>query len=170
MLRNITVAVLLAVVFLAPRLPVLASERGPSTPEERARAVRIARDLEERPLSSDTKEDMRWLTMFLIEVPDISVQWCTSLLVPILDDESKYASAVTSQVLFSTAAFVIENPERADDKLAVNVAAVEGALRTYESILRKKPKAHIAFLDGLLVKRDEGHLAAYVEEAMKDCE
>lgn len=170
MLRKITVVVLLAVVFLAPRLPVLASERGPSTPEERARAVRIARDLEEHPLSSDTKEDMRWLTMFLIEVPDITVQWCTSLLSPIHDDESKYVPKISTQVLFSTAAFVIENPEKANDKLAVNTAAVEGALRTYESILRKKPKAHIALLDELLSKRDEGQLAAYVEEAMKDCE
>ena len=51
-------------------------KRGPSTPEERARAVQIARALEGDPLQPGSKEMRTWFTLWLIEVPDIAVQVC----------------------------------------------------------------------------------------------
>jgi hypothetical protein len=64
----------------------------------------------------------------------------------------------------SGAAFVIEHPDQANDRVAVNLAGVEGALKVYENVLTTKPKAKSAFLDGLVAKRNNGELRAYVEE------
>ena len=150
-------------------LPVAWAERGPSTPEERAKAVTLVRSLESDPLGEKAFESRRWLTEWLIEVPDISVDWCTELLAPILGSKKPHAKDVGIQPLFSAAAFIIENPAKAEDTLAVNVAAVEGALRAYESILRTDPKARLPFLDELIEKRDKSLLPDYVRDAQAKC-
>ena len=59
---------------------------------------------------------------------------------------------------------IIEHPDQANDRVAVNLAGVEGALKVYENVLTTKPKAKSAFLDGLVDKRNKGELRAYVEE------
>ena len=51
-------------------------KRGPSTPEERAKAVQFAHDLEANPLGPQAKNEREWLTLWLIEVPDITVEVC----------------------------------------------------------------------------------------------
>jgi hypothetical protein len=51
-----------------------AQQRGPSTPEERARAVQTAKSLQSDPLAPNVQEDREWLVKWLIEVPDISVK------------------------------------------------------------------------------------------------
>jgi hypothetical protein len=67
-------------------------------------------------------------------------------------------------MMFASAAFIIEHPDQANDRVAVNLAGVEGALRVYEAILKTKPKAKWEFLDGLLAKRERGELQGYVRE------
>jgi hypothetical protein len=46
-------------------------KRGASTEEERAKALTAIDDLEKDPLGPNAKEERRWLTIWLIEVPDI---------------------------------------------------------------------------------------------------
>jgi hypothetical protein len=53
-------------------------QRGPSTAEERDRALKIASALQADPLSPD-KSDRQWFMLWLIQVPDISVAMCPSL-------------------------------------------------------------------------------------------
>src|SRR6202044_1724377 len=53
-----------------------AQQRGPSTPQERARAIQTAKSLQAEPLAADIQEDREWLVKWLIEVPDISVKLC----------------------------------------------------------------------------------------------
>ena len=53
-----------------------AQKRGPSTPEERAKAVQIAHSLETDPLGKDAKENRSWITVWLIEIPDMTVKYC----------------------------------------------------------------------------------------------
>jgi hypothetical protein len=55
-------------------------KRGPSKPEERARAVQFAHDLEINPLGPQAKSQREWLTLWLIEIPDITVEVCSRLL------------------------------------------------------------------------------------------
>jgi hypothetical protein len=45
--------------------------RGLSTPEERAKAIRVARGLERDPLGKDAAANRQWLLNWIIEVPDI---------------------------------------------------------------------------------------------------
>ena len=54
-------------------------QRGPSTPEERTRAVKIAHDLENDPLAKDAKEQRDWVIQWIIEIPDITVDVCFGL-------------------------------------------------------------------------------------------
>ncbi|MBS1808617.1 MAG: hypothetical protein JST84_10540 [Acidobacteria bacterium] len=141
------------------------SKRGPSTSEERATAVKAARLLESDPFHKDAKKVREWFLMWLIEVPDISVEICTDYLSPLFGTKNKNNEAeLATQMTYSSAAFMIEHPEQAKDKVAVSLAGLEGTLKMYQSILNSKPKAKIDFLDQLLVKREKGELRAYVED------
>lgn len=141
------------------------NERGPATPEERARAVHSARFLESNPFHKDAKQTRQWFILFLIEVPDIAVQMCTDYLPALYGKKQKNLVAeLAMQMTYSSAAFIIEHPGQAKNKVAVNLAGLEGTLKMYESILKLKPKATNDFLDQLIAKRDEGGLKAYVKD------
>ena len=114
-----------------------AQQRGPSTPEERARAVQTAKSLQADPLAPNLQGDREWLVKWLIEIPDISVKMCSTFLGDLGDSKSGYPGAVIATMLASEAAFVIEHPEKAKDVEAIYLAGVDGALHGYEAILRK---------------------------------
>ena len=76
--------IVLFVLALAAR-PALAQGGKPSTPEDRAKAVRIAGALEADPLSKEAKDQRTWITRWLIDVPDINVKLCAGLLGPVLE-------------------------------------------------------------------------------------
>jgi hypothetical protein len=143
--------------------------RKSSTPEERAKAVEIARSLESDPLNKNAKEQRRWITLWLIEVPDVSVKMCGRLLGPLLDADKNYSTEIVTQMLPSEAAFVIQNPDKAKDDIAVYTAGVEGSLLTYEAIVKVKPKTKWPYLDDLIQKRDKGELLKHVREAATHC-
>jgi hypothetical protein len=143
--------------------------RGPSTAEERTKAVQIAHDLEADPLGPNAKEERSWLTVWLIQIPDITVKFCTELLGPRPSPESSYWSGISTQMLYSGAAFIIENPKKKNDQQGVYLAGVDGALKSYEAILKAEPQARWPFVDGLIEKRDQGKLGEYVKQAMTKC-
>jgi hypothetical protein len=146
-----------------------AQQRGPSTPEERARAVQTAKSLQSDPLAHDVEEDREWLIKWLIEVPDISVKMCTTFLGDLGGSKSGYPGAIIATLLASEAAFVIEHPEKAKDVGAVYFAGVDGALRSYEAIRSKDASYRLSHLDDLIQKRDQGKLADYVHGTAKKC-
>src|SRR5437660_1162853 len=79
-----------------------------STPQDRAKAVEIARSLETDPLGKQAKDQGKWLTQWLIVVPDISVKAaCSSLVGPILGSKKNYGNELYMQTMFSSAAFII---------------------------------------------------------------
>src|SRR5215831_2133698 len=108
-------------------------ERRPSTPEDRATAVRLVRELELDPLSKDSKEKRTWLTGWLVAVPDVNVTLCTEFFPELQGSSANHAPELAVQSAFSMAAFIIENPEMAKDSYARYLAGVEGTLRAYES-------------------------------------
>jgi hypothetical protein len=167
---------LIAIVFISlVGLPSVAQEpegeRGPSTPEERAKVVKLTRQLEREPLGKAAKDARQWLTVWLIQVPDVVVRPCGALLGPVVDASTKddYSAELQSQMMYAQAALVIEHPEAAKDLHALYVASVESALKTYEAILKKKPAARRPYLDDLLSKRDKGEIHVYVTQAMANC-
>ena len=157
--------VLLFGVFLAT-----AETRKPSTPEDRAKAVSIARALESAPLSKEAKEQRNWMVHWLMDVPDVNVKLCAHLLGPLVGSKKNYSAEIFTQLVPSAAAFIVENPDKAKDDQAVYLAALNGALRAYESIVSVKPKARWLFLDELIEKRNAGQLGQYVQQAASHCE
>jgi len=145
-------------------------QRGPSTPEERARFVSIARKFDANPLDPSLKQDREWAILWLIQVPDIRAKMCTEVLGPAYNKEKyRHASEITMQLLLSGGAFVIENPDNAKDDKAQYLAAVEGALKAYQSILREEPEATSKALNDLQQKQSQSTLADFVRESSKKC-
>lgn len=138
--------------------------RRPSTPEERAKVVEIARSLETDPLNKDAEEQRRWITLWSVRVSDITLKFCAGLLGP-MKQSNYYSRAIVLQMMPSAAAFIVLNPDKAKDGIAAYTAAVEGSLRAYESILKTNPKETRPFLDDLIEKRERGELADYVRQA-----
>lgn len=146
-----------------------APARGPSTPEERTRAVEIAHKLQSDPLDQSLNREREWAIKWLIEVPDIHVELCTNILGDFYKPKYKYSSEITVQLTLSSAASVIEHPDQASDRMAQFVAAVEGALKAYKAILQAKPGAKSKALEELVEKQNEGKLTESVRESAKKC-
>ena len=141
----------------------------PSTPEDRTRAVQVARSLESDPLGKQAKDQRAWLILWLTDVSDINVKACNGLLGPVVGSKKNYDGELFTQTLASAAAFIIANPDKAKDDVAVYTAGLEGALRAYESILKLKPKAKWPFLDDLIDKHSKGELTEFVRQAATHC-
>lgn len=140
-------------------------KRKPSTPEQRRNAVETATLLEDDPLNKNAKRLREELLVFLIQAPDIHVILCTDVLGDFDRIKGDYAPAVTMQLTFSTAKFIIEHPEQAGDHERVFLAGVEGVLRAYENIKKAKPKVEMKPLEELLAKQRAGELADFVKAA-----
>jgi hypothetical protein len=151
-------------------LPLLAQQsRGPSTPEERAKAVQFAHDLENNPFGPQAKAEREWLLRWIIEIPDITVDVCPRLLGPDAPDKKKHGPEILTQLTFSEAAFMIENPDKAKDKIAVHTAGLSAALKVYEVSVKLNSKDKMKGLDEVLARRDKGELQKHVEESMQFC-
>lgn len=116
------------------------AQRGPSTPDERKRAVEIATFLETTPLAKEAKDHRAKLLFFLAEVPDITIKLCTNVLGETKRMKGDYDSELVGQLAFSQAKFVIEHPDKAQDDAAVYLAGVEGVLRTWQAIKTQSQK------------------------------
>jgi hypothetical protein len=146
--RHIFFSVLLLIFLSANSFAQSQQKRGPSTPEERAKAVQTARALEADPLQPGNKDMRTWFTVWLIEVPDITIQVCGEELGPVFHEPNRdknFVSEIFGQSMFSAASFVIEHPEQANNKVALYLAGVEGSLRAYQSILKVHPEARCRF-------------------------
>jgi hypothetical protein len=160
-------ALALGLALLALARPALA--RGPSTPEERKRAVETTRRLEREPLSRKSMESRRWLFQWIVEIPDIQVTSCRSPIDPLQADEEGYGQLLYIQSVFGMAAFLIENPARGKDWVAVQTAGIQSVLRAYESLRRADSEARWKELDRLAAAQKAGRLAALVKKEMAEC-
>ena len=141
--------------------------RGPSTVEERARVVALARSLETDPLREDTAASRQWIRRWMSEVPDLNFIVCDDLLDDSLDGYA-FAREIKDQVAISGAAFALKHQGKARDDVAVYGAGVEGALRAYEALVRSHPDARAALLDDLVARRDRGELGDHVAELARE--
>jgi len=146
---------------------LVAGERGPSTPEERAQFVERVRVLEANPLAEGARETRQSLFEWLTEVPDIEAKVCADLLTKARDDKYPYAGEVTLHELLAAGSFAIQHPDKTKEDLAMYMAGVEGALRVYEAILKVKPESKWPPLGELVALRDHGDLISYVAKVAK---
>jgi len=166
-LRLVLCALILFSSLLAP-LAALAEERGPSTPEERAKAIELTRKLETDPLNPQAEEWRVWLAKWIDEVPDIIIPICPPLLPQLLRSNRNYAHELAMQVVYSSAAFIVEHPKEQVDQQAVFQAGVDGMLKAYQALLKAKPRARWYFLDSLIEMRDKGELKEYLRKQIDE--
>jgi hypothetical protein len=145
--------------------------RGPSTAEERDKALKMIKSLEENPLQENYKDMRSWLINWLTEVPDIEIKVCSGPLEPLLKEkkEQPFGPDIYFQVMISSAAFIIEHPDKAKDQVSVYQAGLEGALKVYKFYLTKNHEARRNYIDDLLAKQQEGKLVEVAKKAVKEC-
>jgi len=160
-LRNLSLALLGCVLLSAP-VSALAADRGPSTPEERKQALDYIQHFMADPLNPALKSEIRWVTEWIIEVPDIHAHICTILDFP--KGNKKDSQALFTAMFFSQVAYAIQNPDKQADNLAEYQAGVEGALKIYELLVKSNPKDQQPYLDDLLQRRYAGTLPQWVKE------
>ena len=164
LLRGLVVAAFVACA-LQPRH---AEARAPSTPEQRAQFVALVRLLERDPLAPDANATRQQLREWTVDVPDIRFKVCPDLLGHVVGEDYPYSRELNLQVALSGAVLTIENPGKARDDVAVYTAGVEGALRAYEVLVKSALDAHLAVLDDLIEKRDQGELVEHIARLAKE--
>jgi len=118
-----------------------AQERGPSTPEERVRAVKVSRDLENDPLGKDAKDQRAWALDWIEKIPDITVNVCFDFFGKLPDPPRGHSREITMQMIISSAAYMIEHPDKVKDEQAVTLAGLLGSLKAYQAILKQDAAA-----------------------------
>jgi hypothetical protein len=155
---------------LTAAAPTLAADHGPSTPADRKKAVDITRRLERAPLAATANDDRIWLFKWIDAVPDITVRSCAGLLDGLPgDDQNKFGRKLYAQSMFGMAAFMIENPGKKNDWVAVQTAGIESTLKAYEVLVKAKPSMRWEELDRLILARDQGRLPDVVESQLEGC-
>ena len=166
-IRNILI---LSMLFgLAANRAARAQERGPSTPEERARAVKVSRDLENDPLGKDAKEQRDWALDWIEKIPDITVNVCFDFFGKLPDPPRGHSKEIAMQMIISSAAFMIEHPDKVKDEQAIALAGLLGSLKTYQAILKQDASSRWPYVDKLVVMREEGKLDDYIGETRRKC-
>ena len=171
-LKRIVVSLVSILLAIGPLVPQASAKpkRGPSTPEERARALRIAKTLRADPMTPHMEKDRAWLVGWLAEVPDISVTICPGMTGDLGDSKkSDYPPALLAVLIASQAAFIIENRDKEKDENAVYLGGVEGLLDGYQAIRFKDPGYRVKQLDDFIQSRTEGKLAEAVASAAANC-
>ncbi len=155
---------------LAMLASTVVAERGPSTPEERKRALEIIQKLEADPMSPELASDREWINNWIMAVPDIDVPLCTAIVKPLLDEQnSDPRKALQLQQLLAMAEFEMKKPEEAKDLVKVQMAGAEGMLRAYAAINRRMPNYKSAFMEELRNKQQSGTLEAFVRQGVNEC-
>ena len=124
--------------------------------------IKAAKFLEERPLDKDAKKIRGWAIGWIIETDKVSVKVCSLLLQ--VEEKYKYSSEMTGQYTIGMAAFKLANPDKASNEDAAQLAGVESAIASYESMIKTQEKAKNNFMDQLVAKRADGTLSQFVLE------
>ena len=144
-------------------------KRGPSTAEERARAVKVAHQLEEDPLAKEAKDNREWVVQWIVDIPDLTVNVCFEYFGKMPNPPRGHSKEIVRQMIISSAAFMIEHADKAKDEQAVATAGLLGALKTYQSILKKEPDARWPYVDKVVQMRDQGKLDDFVTDTRRKC-
>ena len=147
----------------------LEAVRGPSTPEERERLVAITQKLEASPLDQALYKERDWAQQLLLEIPDVHIRTCTSLLRDIRRPRYKFRSELWMQVRLAGAVYLLQHPDHPDDHLGEHLAGLQSALKTYSALVKANADAHSKPLDDLVEKQKQGKLEGVVRDLISPC-
>jgi hypothetical protein len=155
-------AALLPVVASAPAsAQESAPARGPSTPDERARVLRMALEAAQNPLQVQQR-DGAWLKAWVNEIPDLVLDYGPVFSWVKASAGADIREAIGFQYTASAMAFQIRHPALAGQQAAIDAAGMEGVLRAYETLVREDPRRASAKLDRALSARNKGELTAFL--------
>jgi len=141
-----------------------AANRAPSTPQERARFLKAADLMQNKPLTPEARKEALWGIQWITDVPDINITICGAL-----SPGYRFEPQLMASQVLSMGSFIIKNPKKASDQNAVWRAGVEGMLNTYESIVLKKTDARDDVYDDLIEQRSEDDLVSFMHEFGLHC-
>jgi hypothetical protein len=144
-------------------------QRGPSTAEERTRAVKIAHALESDPLAKDAKDNREWMIQWIVDIPDITVTVCDEYFGASSKTVKGHERDIINQMIISSAAYMIEHPDKVKDEQAIATAGLLGSLKTYQAILKQDPDARWPYFDKIVQMRDQGKLDDFVSDTRRKC-
>ena len=134
--------VLLTVTVLAASVPAESKTRGPSTPQERARALDYIQSLEQNPLAKDSLDKRMWLTEWIVQVPDFTVTPCCKDLDSLDKINDTYSNQLRMQAIYSQAAYILRHPKVKSDA-EKQAAGLAGALAHVSSNPTLRPLSSI---------------------------
>ncbi len=165
--RYVLPALLIA---LVAAVPCSAQDATTSSPEDKAQALSLVKQLEADPLASGAENARQWLTTFIVNAPDLFISTCPELLGPLNNQGKNGAPELVGQLYFGNAAWAIQNPDKASDREAMFVGGLESTVRLYESLLKEKPRWRWPLLDNLRSRVKKGTLREYVQENIGLCQ
>lgn len=141
-----------------------------STAAERKRALDVIEKLEKNPLSPELKQEREWVQQWVVEMDDIHVVMCTTVIKPLLEEKnSDPRKALMLQNLLAMAAWEMQHPKQPIDYTAMQLAGAQGMLRAYQSIAVKDGSYKSPFMESLLTKEKDGTLESYVRAGSAEC-
>jgi hypothetical protein len=166
LIMKLTTMILLGLFFVSPLLA--ASRRGPSTPEEMARAVELVQLLESEPWTDEATDARAWLKKFIVEIPDLTIKHCVNLFGSKQEREG-IPESLLFQPTFSSLAFRLENPREGAGSTATFLAGLEGALRSYDAFEKHGSLEPVKRFEYLRELRENGQLESYVRGKGRNC-
>jgi hypothetical protein len=155
-------AIFVVCAFLFAPIAARPADRAPSTHEERTQALEYIQHFQSDPLSPDLKKEIRWVTEWAIEIPDVHVNLC--LFVGLPKGDKKHSQTLFTSMLLAQVRFAIEHRDQPSDVNEEYVAGMQGMLRAYEKVVAAFPKDRQPAIDDLIQKRDAGTLPQYIRE------
>jgi hypothetical protein len=157
----VVAALIAAPVFAAP-------PRGPSTQEERDKAVAMAKLLETTPWTDEAAKGRTWFYTFLSEVPDVTVKQCHSLFgTP--EQQRGIPKELVDQVMYSGAAYMFTHPGAGAGETQTLLAGLEGTLAAYSAWRAHGKYDAVPQLEELLKIQADGGLVAHVRGYARGC-
>src|SRR5437868_1139082 len=114
----------LVLAFLTAGIASQAFAQATSTPEERAHWAEVTHKLESSPLDADVSKEGEKAFQRVMEVHDFHVPLCPAFFTDFNTMKYAYAHAINRQFMLASAEFLIDNPGKAEDRNAMNLAAV----------------------------------------------
>lgn len=162
-----TKIVLAALLVLTSLSAAAQTQRGPSTPAERQRLVKLAAQLQANPLDPALDSERAWAMKWIEDIPDITINLCEAIFEPMKD--APHGNLLAEIFTISATAFIIQNPDKAPLDVDVNTAGIKGMLKAYQTIVARAPRQRSDDLDDLLAKLKDGTLQQFVNEETMKC-
>lgn len=156
-----------SIVLFAFLLVAFAAQNGIAQTQKQF-VLQTAKALETAPLDKETLKMRSEAMVWIIQTDEVHLTICGGgPLSPLLEKKNKNGTDMIGAYTIGMAAFKIQNPDRSADENAAQLAGLELALKVYEGIVKEKPKTKFDPVEALIVKRNNGQLAAAVAEI--DC-